>query len=663
MLLSGYFIRFGILHNTNGPGNMIVFKFLLTGFFLLLYVFYNYKIGKIERLDILDLLWKVFVTGLVATIISLSLRFLLTLLEDQEHGHNLYLIDTIYLIHISLILAFLLANFFIIKKLILYQKSKNLVKVWNIFEYGLLISLVFFFIRLNNFQFLFQIVLGIFILLGIILSVNLKWVAYLNFKQKWKSILLNILITLYLFYFFITLVRFSDNNDLFLDVLDNVTIISLFVFTFIYTVFSFLVILFNLPTSSVFEKKLEEVISFQKLSQSRNIGQKEDQIYEILLESAASSVMASAAWLEIYDQKTDSKKTIYIRITEDRKERILDLLSHHKFLKSSETDYFISLTGSKLINDCKDAIFKSLLLFPIYIQQNQIGTLVLLKDLQDGFNREMVEIIGTFVSQASISIENFRLLEEAIRTERYMEELKIAKRVQDSLLPSKLAHNSDFEISAYSKAAAEVGGDYYDSLQIADGKVAVIIGDVSGKGTSAAFHMSQMKGIFHSLFQLNLNPRDFIIKSNNALSNCLDRTSFITTSIFIFDEHTKTVEFSRAGHCPTLFYSSKDKKVIFYEDSGLGLGILRDEQFDAFVEVNKISYNPGDIIFLYTDGIIEAKDEKNEEFGYDRLKDYLEANASKGPKELEEGIMELLFDFCGSNVLSDDFTTLIVKFK
>ena len=108
----------------------------------------------------------------------------------------------------------------------------------------------------------------------------------------------------------------------------------------------------------------------------------------------------------------------------------------------------------------------------------------------------VIDIIRTFMNQASISIENYRLMEEAIINERYKEELKIAKRVQDSLIPKVLHANEDMEISAFSKAAAEVGGDYFDTYKMNDHRVAIIVGDVSGKGTSAAFHMSQMKGIF-----------------------------------------------------------------------------------------------------------------------------------------------------------------------
>jgi serine phosphatase RsbU (regulator of sigma subunit) len=172
-----------------------------------------------------------------------------------------------------------------------------------------------------------------------------------------------------------------------------------------------------------------------------------------------------------------------------------------------------------------------------------------------------------------------------------------------------------------------------------------------------------MKGIFQSLVQLNLSTTQFIIKANNALSECLDRTSFITVSYFVFDSKNNKVEFSRAGHCPTLYYSAKDKTVRFLEDNGLGLGILRDEQFDAFVDTTVMKYWSGDVILLYTDGITEAKNSSNEEFGYERLKDFLEKNAFYSAEYMKEELLKTLYGFSESSNLEDDITTLVIKVK
>jgi len=663
MLASGYLYRFAQLHNGNVDTHLFFSKLFLIAFIIAIYFFYRKNISNQDSFNILDVLWKVFVTGLIATVVSLSSSLLLTALRDHEHGRNPYLLDTIYLINVGLIITFLIATFIVWKRLILYQKTKALIRLWNVFEYGLLASSLLIFTSIDFFAGFSIAVWGLLSVLSIVLSVNLKWVAYLNFKQKWKSILLIILIAIYIIYFFIILNNFreSDGFKPVHDVRFVITVFSMSIFTLLYCVFSVLVILFNLPTSSVFEQKLVEVINFQKLSQSRNAGQNEDQVFEILLDSTVSVAVANAAWLDIIGEDNKLTRTLYFKTKKIEKEEIL------KNIKSSRVRQLQSSVPSRMSSpnrftaELKHEIYKSIFVIPIFIQEKQIAVLALLKDVQEGFSKETIEIIRTFINQASISIENYRLMDEAIINERYKEELKIAKRVQDSLLPKRLETINNLEVCAFSKAAAEVGGDYFDTYKMNETRLALIVGDVSGKGTSAAFHMSQMKGIFQSLAQINLSARDFIIKANNALSSCLDRTSFITVTYFIIDSVEKKFEFSRAGHCPTLYYSSKEKKVFFLEDNGLGLGILRDDQFDDYVDVNEMDYQQGDILLLYTDGITEAKNKMNEEFGYDRLRLFLEKHVYYSAEYTKDALLRELYNFCGSSNLEDDVTALIIK--
>ncbi len=638
------------------PRAVLIFLFLMS------FGFYQLTVGKGDVTNINDLVWKVFVTGLVATIGSLISRYLLMIAQYKPALMNKLLIHVIYDINTALLIIFLTSTFVVWKKLILYQKSKYLIRFWNTFEVIILISLVFTFTNYHIFDTLFNILLGVLILISVVLSVNLKWVAYLNFKQKWKSILLVGLVILYIWYYFITITNFSNRFSLSINLVDNVTVLALFAFNTIYAAFSILVLLFNLPTSSVFEQKLEEVINFQKLSQSSNTKLDEGQIYEILLESSISAVVATGAWMEIYGNDGLHEKVLYHKVSKDKKEKLkADIKSHSKD-RSFLTNPIKSARKSSAIVNFRDEEFKSALSLPIYVQGKMYGELCLLKDLPDGFNKEMVELIKSFISQASISIENHELILEAIENERYKEELEIAKKVQGSLLPNVLDRNSDFEIVAFSKAAAEVGGDYYDTYRINEDKVAVIIGDVSGKGTSAAFHMSQMKGIFQSLSQLDLEVKDFIIKANRAISKCLDRKSLITISYYVIDQKSKTVTFSRAGHCPTLYYDFKKKKAHYFETIGMGLGILRNEKFDEYVSVNSKKYQKGDMIFLYTDGITEAKNKTGEEFGYERLEEHLEAAASKPISEIQDDLINSVYNFCGYQTPDDDFTTVLIKF-
>ncbi|MFO0508010.1 MAG: PP2C family protein-serine/threonine phosphatase, partial [bacterium] len=473
---------------------------MLDLFIISLFYYYKFKIERDESLNFTDLLWKVFATGLIATVISLAVRLLLFLLGSTPLPTNILFIDLVYQINLGLFINFLLAAYTSWKRLILYQKSKWLIRAWFAFELLLLCILVYDSIHIVVSSTLSNTAIVLVCALGLVLSFNMRWVAYLNFKQKWTSLLLLLLSIFYLVYFLYSVTVWSDSisqqSTAFIDFQSHIFSIALLAFVITYITFSFLVVLFNLPTSSVFEQKLEEVVSFQRISQSIQTEQNEESVYNILLESSVSAVFADAAWLEM--KATDSEQKLYThKITAQESKDIRAHLEKNKIKGALDQSSDKTKNLSKHLGTLKNSRFRSLLAFPIKVKEETIGTLALLKELPEGFNKEMTRIVSAFANQAGISIENFRLMEEAFQNARYKEELKIAKTVQQSLLPTKLETNLDFEISAFSASADEVGGDYYDTLRINEHEVALIIADVSGKGTTAAFHMSQMKGIFH----------------------------------------------------------------------------------------------------------------------------------------------------------------------
>ncbi len=532
---------------------------MLNLFILSLFYYYKLKIEMDQVLNFVDLLWRVFATGLVATVISLALRLVEFLLNDTNLTTHIIFKDLIYLINLGLMIGFLMMAFSAWKRLILYQKSKWLLRLWAFFEFGLLASLVYNSFKIPLVEWLYGLLLGIFVVVGLVLSGNMKWVAFLNFRQKWTSLLLLLLTIFYLLYIFYTNSALSESiaNDspYFTDYRYHIFILSLIVFVTVYSIFSFLVILFNLPTTSVFEQKLEEVVNFQRISQSIQTEQSEESVYNILLETSVSSVFADAAWLEINSNAHEQKLFTY-KITEKESHEIINHLSAHHIKGVFDQGSEKTKNLSKHLASLRGSRFRSILAFPIYVKGDNIGNLALLKELPEGFNKEMTKIVSTFSNQAGISIENFRLMEEALQNERYKEELKIAKTVQKSLLPTLLEQDKDFEIAAFSESADEVGGDYYDTLRINENLISIVIADVSGKGTTAAFHMSQMKGIFHSLAQRDIEPDNFMIHANQALVYCLERGSFISAAYFVINTATKKVRYARAGHCPVLYHSA-----------------------------------------------------------------------------------------------------------
>ena len=643
---------------------------ILNLFILSLFYYYKLKIERDEVLNFVDLLWRVFATGLISTVISLGLRVVDHLLGSPviQRGQAFSIVfnDLIYLINLGLMIGFLMMGYSAWKRLILYQKSKWLLRLWAFFEVGLLISLLYNTFRFPQVQWLHVTLLSIFVVVGLVLSGNMKWVAFLNFRQKWTSLLLLLLTIFYLFYSFFTNQSLSDSivkvSEIFTDYHRHIFVLSLMVFVTVYSIFSFLVILFNLPTTSVFEQKLEEVVNFQRISQSIQTEQSEESVYNILLETSVSSVFADAAWLEINSNAHEHKLFTY-KITDKESRDIINHLNAHNIKGVFDQGSEKTKNLSKHLATLKGSRFRSILAFPIYVKGDNIGTLALLKELPDGFNKEMTKIVSTFSNQAGISIENFRLMEEALQNERYKEELKIAKTVQKSLLPTLLEQDHDFDIAAFSESADEVGGDYYDTLRINDHMVSIIIADVSGKGTTAAFHMSQMKGIFHSLAQRDIEPDDFMVQANQALVYCLERGSFISATYFIINTQTKKIRYARAGHCPVLYYHADRELTEYFKDKGVALGMVRNKSYSNFIQANEFAYKPGDIMILYTDGVTEAKDAKGEEFGYERLAAMVCDLRDLTPAQAQDHMIHKLYEFSGTENIDDDYTTMIVKFK
>ena len=629
-------------------------------FIVFTFLYFRILTSKADSVNFIDLLWRVFITGLITTLISLGIRLFFSVFANNSISQNPVTINFFYNILIGLIIVFMISTFVVWKRLILYQKTKTLVKSWSFFEYLLLAALLFDFWGHKILSTYFNIATVVVISVAVVLSFNLKWIAYLNFKQKWKSILFILLSGVYVYHFLLTLDGFSTTGQLSIDLMDRVFVVSLFAFIIFYAGVSILVTLFNLPTSSVFEKKVQEAMDFQKLSHVPRGDSTVEETAELLLESSMSAVFADAAWIEL---KSEPHILIRRNITTEQIKEISEKI------KSTYAREVIRYQCSDVVNTSNaiSAIshnqFKSIIALPLLVKDNQQGVLVLMQEALDAFDRETVDIIITFVNQASISIENATLIREAIENERYKEQLSIAKNVQKSLLPSHLNHNEHFDIAAYSAAADEVGGDYYDIVESKKGVYNLIIADVSGKGTSAAFNMAQLKGVFHSLAYLKGTSQDFMTRANKALSKCLERSSFITASFFKIDTTISEISYTRAGHCPAIYYSVQCNQTDFLESKGLGLGILRNSEFNQYVEEKTITYQPNDLLLLYTDGITEAKNLKGSQYGADGLRQSFEKHIDKPLIKMKEGLIQDLLDFLEGEKLDDDYTLTIVKFE
>jgi serine phosphatase RsbU (regulator of sigma subunit) len=287
-----------------------------------------------------------------------------------------------------------------------------------------------------------------------------------------------------------------------------------------------------------------------------------------------------------------------------------------------------------------------------------VGILYVTKDTEYGFFKDDVDVISAFADHATIAIENSRLINKSIERERLLREMLLAQEMQRKLLPQVLPQFDALELHAVSTPAFEVGGDYYDVLQLNDRLLGVVVGDVSGKGVSAAFYMSEVKGIFQALGRLYPSPRDFMIKANEALASSIDKHSFISLIYAVVDVTSGTLTLSRAGHCPMLHVSNGVASYI--RPSGMGLGLSKDSTFADSIEECSITLCPGDVCVFYTDGVTEAR-RGDDEFGYERLRDAVLDSGSKSAMALKEDILGTVRSHVDQQAYDDDLTLVVLK--
>ena len=277
---------------------------------------------------------------------------------------------------------------------------------------------------------------------------------------------------------------------------------------------------------------------------------------------------------------------------------------------------------------------------------------------------QLGELAGSF-NQMTASIEN--LLQTAAEKKRLEEELRIARQIQMSLLPRGPLDFAGLAVTALCVPAREVGGDYYDFFRLPQNRLGVLIADVSGKGTSAALYMAELKGLVLSLSQIYFSPRQLLTEVNRIISENLDSRSFITMTYAVIDLDRGLVTFARAGHTPLIYLPARgvsQPAAQVLVPSGLVVGLRIDgaaQKFTELLEEQTLVLSVGDVLVLYTDGITEAMNLESDLFGDSRLSRIVEEHGHLDSAELRERILREIEAFVGSADQHDDMTMILMK--
>jgi serine phosphatase RsbU (regulator of sigma subunit) len=275
-------------------------------------------------------------------------------------------------------------------------------------------------------------------------------------------------------------------------------------------------------------------------------------------------------------------------------------------------------------------------------------------------SRDQLGDLATSFNRMSASIEH--LLHVQREKQRLDDELRIAREIQKSLLPVTPPVVAGIDIADLCEPAREVGGDYYDFFEIGPRQLGVLIADVSGKGTSAALYMAELKGLMLALSHTSPSPRQLLIDVNRRLGGHLDNRSFITMTYVVIDLDAGTLTAARAGHTPLMIVTGGQTEVV--TPGGMVLGLRLPGAGARFEEVLVEYRRPlldGDVIVLFTDGITEAMDMEGEMFGDGALAHLLSSHQALGAAGIRERVLRDVRAFVGDAEPHDDMTMVVLK--
>jgi sigma-B regulation protein RsbU (phosphoserine phosphatase) len=272
------------------------------------------------------------------------------------------------------------------------------------------------------------------------------------------------------------------------------------------------------------------------------------------------------------------------------------------------------------------------------------------------FTEDHLKVLTTLGSVAAIRVENTRLLEEHLEQERFERELQLAREIQQRFQPTAPPHVPGFELQGISFPSYEIGGDYYDFILCDDGRLVIALGDVSGKGTSAALLMSSLHAAVHAQVASCRPITESISAVNRYLADNTPANRFVTLFYAELDPRTGSLSFINAGHNPPLI-AHEGGTLEQLAAGGLPLGIMPDSDYRE----GRTQLRPGDVLVSYSDGVTETQNPKGEEFGTVRLQEVVSQNIDRSAAAIRDKIEAALSAFAQGTPAVDDITLLIVK--
>jgi sigma-B regulation protein RsbU (phosphoserine phosphatase) len=311
-------------------------------------------------------------------------------------------------------------------------------------------------------------------------------------------------------------------------------------------------------------------------------------------------------------------------------------------------------------------IVRSVIAAPIMVRRRLIGVLCVC-NAADGlpFNETDYSLVAALAEQAGLAVHNADFINLQVEKQRLDLDLTLASDVQQMLLPHGMPHVRGLDLDARYLAAQKVTGDLYDCFPLSETKLAVAVADVSGKGVSASLLMAICRTLLHQMAPRFESPARVLAELNRAVAGDIRGGMYITMIYGVVDTAAQQVTFARAGHELPLFSRldpASGMHLSEYIDSeGMPIGMVDAGMFEEAIADKVVPFSQGDVLVLYTDGLTEAPNDEDKEFGGARLADALRGAHQEGALGINHAVVKAVQRFTGPTGLRDDFTLLTVK--
>lgn len=306
---------------------------------------------------------------------------------------------------------------------------------------------------------------------------------------------------------------------------------------------------------------------------------------------------------------------------------------------------------------------RSVMITPLKIRDRILGVFAVVNKRGDdeSFTESDMNLMMALADQAAVTVDIWRLYQEMARKHRIDQDLRLARDFQRLLLPEETPEIPGFDVAAFNETALDIGGDYYDFLDLGGDRWGIVIGDVSGKGIPGALVMAMVRASVRTEAMRSQSPKEVLRNVNRRLLGDTSDNTFITMTYGVLDTEARTLRFARCGHEPTITSCPETTEMHLHTPEGIALGLVDDEIFDI-VEEMEINLEPGGLTVLYTDGVIEAMDSHRNEYGQERLFQTIQ-NHRGSARELIDNVVGDIGRFTSGIPQYDDLTMVVLRAK